>query len=88
MTTAFPTTAAAAAAAATATATATTTTTTTTTLPPRSIAVRASARGAGGQGSIPDRVTPEGVKSGKFALLSLALCINELGNRLGGSESV
>ncbi len=27
-------------------------------------------------------------KNGRFALLSLALGINELGNRLGGSESV
>ncbi len=56
--------------------------------PPRSIVVRASARGAGGRGLIPDRVTPKDVKTGRFALLSLALGINELGNRLGGSESV
>ncbi len=28
------------------------------------------------------------IKTGRFALLSLALGINELGNRLGGSESV
>ncbi len=27
--------------------------------PPRSVVVRASARGAGGRGSIPDRVTPQ-----------------------------
>ncbi len=27
--------------------------------PPRSVVVRASARGAGGRGSIPDRVTPK-----------------------------
>ncbi len=56
-------------------------------LSPRSIVVRASARGAGGRGSIPDCVTKD-VKNWRFALLSLALGINELGIRLGGSESV
>ncbi len=56
--------------------------------PPRSIVVRASARGAGGPVSIPDRVTQKTYKNGRFALLSLALGIKELGIRLGGSESV
>ncbi len=32
-----------------------------------------------------DRVTPK-IKTGMFALLSLALDINKLGNRLAGSE--
>ncbi len=43
------------------------------TLPPRSIVVklRASARGAGGRGSIPDRVTPKTLKVG--------LCASQLG---------
>ncbi len=54
--------------------------------PPRSTLVRASAWGAGGRGSIPDHVTKD-VNNGRFALLSLALG-NELGIRLGGSESV
>ncbi len=58
-----------------------------TTPPLRSLGVRASARGAGDRSSIPGRVTPD-VKGGRFALLSLALGINELGNRLGGSESL
>ena len=48
-----------------------------------------SARGAGGRGSIPDRVTPNNFfKNERFALLSLALGINELGIRLGDSQSV
>ena len=51
---------------------------------PRSIVVRESAWGAGGRGS---RHTKD-VKNGSFALLSLAFGINELGIRLGGSESV
>ena len=44
---------------------------------PRIIVVRASAWGAGGRGSIPDRVTPKTLKMGgwRFALLSLALGI-------------
>ncbi len=47
---------------------------------PRSTVVRASARGAGGRGSIPDRVTlARDVKNGRFELLSVALGINELG---------
>ncbi len=52
-------------------------------LPLRSIVVRASAQRAGGRGSI-----PKDVKNGRFALLSLTLGINELGMRLGSSESV
>ncbi len=56
--------------------------------PPGSLVVRASAQGAGGRGSTPDRVIPKTKKMGGFALLSLALGINELGIRLGGSESV
>ena len=39
-----------------------------------------SARGAGVRGSIPDRVHNKDIKTGRFALLSLALGINELGN--------
>ncbi len=39
-------------------------------------------------GSIPGRGHTKDVKTGRFALLSLALGINELGNWLGGSESV
>ncbi len=60
-------------------------------LPLRSTVVRASARGAGGRGSLgfnPRLRHTKDVKTGRFALLSLALGINELGNRLGGSESV
>ncbi len=53
---------------------------------PRSLVVRASARDAGGFDP-PPRDTKD-VKNGRFALLSLALGINELGNRLGGSKSV
>ncbi len=56
--------------------------------PLRSTVVRASAQGAGARGSIPDRVTPKTYKMERFALLSLALGINELGNRPGGSKSV
>ena len=56
--------------------------------PPRSQVVRASARGAGGRGSIPRPRHTKDVKLGRFALLSLALGINELGIRPGGSESV
>ncbi len=48
----------------------------------------ASSRGAGGQGSKPQPRHTIDVKTGRFALLSLSLGINELGNRLGGSESV
>ncbi len=54
--------------------------------PPLSTVVRASAQGAGSRGSMPEYT--KDVKTGRFALLSLALRINELGNRLGGSESV
>ena len=44
-------------------------------LPPRSIVVRTSARGAGGRGSIPDRVTPKMGKLGglHFSAWRLAL---------------
>ncbi len=38
--------------------------------PPRSIVVRVSARGAGGQGSIPDRVTLEGLRFSAWRLAS------------------
>ncbi len=57
-------------------------------LPPCSIVVRASARGAGGRGSNPRPRHTKDVKNGRFVLLSLALGINELGIQLGGSESV
>ncbi len=55
---------------------------------PRSIVVRASARGAERPGFDPRPRHTKGVKNGRFALLSLALGINELGIRLGGSESI
>ncbi len=53
-------------------------------LPQYSIVARASARGAGRRGLIPNHV----VKIGRFAFLGLALGINELGNQVGGAESV
>ncbi len=56
--------------------------------PPGSILARASAWGAGGRGSIPRPRHTKDVKNGRFALLSMALGINELGNQLGDSESV
>ncbi len=53
--------------------------------PPGSIVVRASARGVWFDLRL--RHTKD-VKNGRFVLLSLALGINELGIRLGSSESV
>ncbi len=44
--------------------------------------------GCGRPGFDPRPRHTKDVKTGRLALLSLALGINELGNRLGGSESV
>ncbi len=44
--------------------------------------------GCGRPGFDPRPRHTKDVKNGRFALHSLALGINELGNRLGGSESV
>ncbi len=51
---------------------------------PHSLVVRATPRGAGDRGPIPDHVTP---KIASFKLLSLVPGINELGTPLDGSES-
>ncbi len=57
-------------------------------IPPlRSTVVRASARGAEDRGSVPDRDTKD-VKKGGLRFSAWRLAFNELGNRLGGSESV
>ncbi len=53
-----------------------------------SIFVRASARGAEQAGVRSPTASHQRRKTGRFALLSLALGVNELGNQLGGSESV
>ncbi len=55
--------------------------------PPRSLVIRASARGAEGR-DYTLRLHTKDVKTGRFALLSLAHGTNELGNRLAGSEPV
>ncbi len=56
--------------------------------PLRSTVVRALRSGCGMPGFDPRPLHTKDVITGRFALLSLALGINELGNRLGGSESV
>ncbi len=57
--------------------------------PPRGLVVRAFGRGAGGRGSILDRVTPKTLKWELVLLgVTAAFRTSELSNRLVGSESV